>query len=90
MKREQLIESLAATLGESKAGSERLLSAVLDAIKDGLVKDGIVQITGFGTFRVRARNPRMGRNPRTGEPVQLAGSKTVGFKAGATLKDAVK
>ena len=90
MKKGELIEALAGKLGESKAATERILSAVLDGIKDGLVADGIVQITGFGTFRVRTRGPRMGRNPRTGEPVQIAASKTVGFKAGKSLKESVQ
>jgi len=90
MKKEEMIQSLAGKLGESKAATERILSAVLGTIKDGLVGDGVVQITGFGSFRVRTRGPRMGRNPRTGETIQLAGSKSVGFKAGKALKDAIQ
>ena len=90
MKKEELIQSLAGKLGESKAATERIFTAVLDTVKEGLVADGIVQVTGFGSFRVRTRSPRMGRNPRTGEAIQLAGSKSVGFKAGKALKDAIK
>jgi len=90
MKKEELIQSLAEKLGESKAATERIFSAVLDTIQEGLVADGVVQITGFGSFSVRTRGPRMGRNPRTGEAIQLAGSKGVGFKAGKSLKDAVQ
>ena len=90
MKKEDLIQSLAGKLGESKAAAERMVAAVLDTVKEGLVADGVVQITGFGSFRVRSRGPRMGRNPRTGETIQLAGSKSVGFKAGKALKDAVQ
>ncbi len=90
MKKGELIESLAGRLNEPKAATERILSTVLESIKDGLLADGSVQITGFGTFQVRKRGPRMGRNPRTGEPVQIAGSKTVGFKAGKSLKESVQ
>jgi DNA-binding protein HU-beta len=90
MKKEEMIQSLAGKLGESKAATERILSAVLQTIEEGLVGDGVVQITGFGSFRVRSRGPRMGRNPRTGESIQLAGSKSVGFKVGKALKDAIQ
>ena len=90
MKKEELIQALAGKLGESKAGTERIFASVLDTIKEGLVAEGVVQITGFGTFRVRERGPRTGRNPRTGEAIQLAASKGVGFKAGKALKDAVQ
>lgn len=90
MKKADLIDALAGKLEESKAGTERILSAVLESIKDGLLADGVVQITGFGTFKIRTRAARMGRNPRTGEPVQIAGGKSVGFKVGKALKDSVQ
>ena len=90
MKKADLIDALAGKLGESKAGAERILTAVLDSVKEGLLADGAVQITGFGTFKIRTRAPRTGRNPRTGEPVQIAGGKTVGFKVGKGLKDSVR
>ena len=89
MKKEDLIQALAGKLGESKAATERIFASVLDTIKEGLVADGIVQITGFGSFRVRERGARTGRNPRTGETIQLAASKGVGFKAGKALKSAL-
>lgn len=89
MKKAELIEALAGKLDESVAATDRTFAAVLETIKDGLRKDGVVQITGFGTFRVRTRGPRMGRNPRTGEPVQIAGGKTVTFKVGKALKSEV-
>jgi len=90
MKKEDLVDALAVKLDESKAGAERILAGVLETIKEGLLRDGTVRITGFGTFTVRTRGPRMGRNPRTGEAIQLAGSKSVGFKAGKGLKDAIQ
>ena len=90
MKKEDLIQALAGKLNESKAAADRILSAVLETVQEGLIQDGVVQITGFGSFSVRTRNPRMGRNPRTGETIQLAGSKTVGFKAGKALKSAIR
>ena len=90
MKKEDLIDALAEKLSESKAGSERMLTAVLEIIQDGLLRDGVVRLTGFGTFSVRTRGPRNARNPRTGDTIQLPASKTVGFKAGKALKDAVQ
>jgi nucleoid DNA-binding protein len=90
MKKTDLIDALAAKMDDSKAAAERTLTTVLDTIQEGLLSDGVVQITGFGTFKIRSRGPRMGRNPRTGEPVQLAGSKSVGFKVGKALKDSIQ
>lgn len=74
---------------ESKAAAERALTTVLDAIKDGLKKDGSVQLIGFGTFQVKERNARTGRNPKTGEQMRIPASKSVGFKVGKALKEAV-
>ena len=85
MKKADLIDALAGKLGESKAGADRILTAVLESVKEGLLADGAVQITGFGTFKIRTRAPRVGRNPRTGEPVQIAGGKSVGFGGGGYM-----
>jgi DNA-binding protein HU-beta len=75
---------------ESKAAAERALNAVLDGIKSGIKKEGSVQLVGFGTFNVKTRSARSGRNPQTGEKIKIKASKTVSFKAGQTLKDLAK
>jgi len=72
---------------ESKAKAERAVNSVIEAIKDGIKKDGKVQLVGFGTFTVKKRKPRTGRNPQTGEQIKIKASKTVGFKPGKSMKD---
>ena len=86
MNRQTLIETVATTTKQTKASAERFVAAVLDGIKFGLKKDKHVQLIGFGTFAVKNRKARMGRNPRTGEQIKIKASKTVGFKAGSDLK----
>jgi DNA-binding protein HU-beta len=71
---------------ESKAAAERALNAVLGGIEAGLQKDGEVQLIGFGTFRVKDRPAREGRNVKTGEKIKIKASKTVAFKVGSSLK----
>lgn len=71
---------------ESKAAAERALKAVLAGIEAGIKKEGVVQLIGFGTFQVKSRAARIGRNPKTGEELKIKASKSVGFKAGAPLK----
>lgn len=66
------------------------VDAVFEAVKDALVKGEKVAITGFGSFDVAERPARIGRNPATGEEIEIAATKTVKFKAGSALKDAVK
>ncbi|MEC8650962.1 MAG: HU family DNA-binding protein [Planctomycetota bacterium] len=73
----------------SKAHAERAVSAVLGAVERGLQIDGEVQIVGFGTFQVKQRAARMGRNPQTKEPMQIPASRTVGFRVGTGLRSAV-
>jgi DNA-binding protein HU-beta len=77
------------SVGETKAAAERALNVVLNGIEHGLKKDKSVTLVGFGSFSVRKRNARMGRNPQTGEAMKIKASKTVGFKAGKSLKDLV-
>jgi DNA-binding protein HU-beta len=91
MNKAQLIEWIQkdGTVGETKASAERALNAVLQGIQHGLKKDKQVSLVGFGSFTVRRREGRMGRNPQTGEPIKIKASKTVTFKAGKALKDAV-
>jgi DNA-binding protein HU-beta len=93
MNKQELVEAVAGnkTAGfESKAAAERAVSAVLDGIEGGLKKDGMVQLIGFGTFAVKTRAARKGRNPATGAEIQIKASRTVGFKAGQALKDTAK
>jgi nucleoid DNA-binding protein len=83
-----LIEEVQKQLGNecSKAHAERAVNALISSIQRGLKKDKEVQIVGFGTFAVKNRKARMGRNPQTNEPMQIKASRTVGFRAGTNLK----
>ncbi|MAF84613.1 MAG: HU family DNA-binding protein [Gammaproteobacteria bacterium] len=84
-----LIESVAGETGLSKADAGRAVDAVVDAVTGTLRGGGQVSLVGFGTFSVKARAARMGRNPRTGEAIQIKASNVPGFKAGKALKEAV-
>ncbi len=88
MNKGDLIDAVHKALGDeaSKKCAEGALSAVLGAIADGVREDGSVQIVGFGTFKKKHRAARMGRNPKTGEPMQIAASTSVGFTPSAALK----
>lgn len=88
MNKAQLVEIVQKELGKdvSKAAAERALDAVLGSIEKGLKTGNPVQLVGFGTFRVSKRAARMGRNPKTGEAIQIKASKTVRFSAGTGLK----
>lgn len=89
MNKKELGDAVAASFGDSKAMGLASVEAVFDAITLALAKGEKVQIAGFGHFEVRDRKARMGRNPRTGEPVHIAASKAAAFKAAKALKDAV-
>ena len=89
MNKNDLIDAIAADADLSKASAGRALDAAIGAITGALAKGGSVSLVGFGTFSVKARAARQGRNPRTGETIQIAASNTPGFKAGKALKDAV-
>ncbi len=91
MNKAELITSVQKTLGVecSKAHAERSVNAVLASIQKGLKKDKVVQLVGFGTFAVKNRKARAGRNPQTGEPIKIPASRTVTFKVGAGLKGSI-
>ena len=90
MNKTELIDAVAeSTELPSKAAAGRVVDMVLDTITNALKNGDQVAIAGFGTFLVRERAARSGRNPRTGEPMQIAASKVPAFKAGKALKDAV-
>ncbi|MGR3320244.1 MAG: HU family DNA-binding protein [Candidatus Anammoxibacter sp.] len=93
MNKQALIEAVVANKSAdigSKAAAERAINAVIDGITAGIKKDGTVQLIGFGTFNVKSRAARKGRNPQTGAEMRIKASKTVGFKAGAALKNVAK
>lgn len=89
MNKAELIESVAGSANLSKADATRAVDAVIDNITSALKKGQQVSIVGFGTFSVKHRAARSGRNPRTGESISIAASNVPGFKAGKALKDAV-
>ena len=89
MNKTDLIDAIALSADISKAAAGRALDAALDSITETLQKGDQVTLVGFGTFSVKERAARTGRNPQTGEPIQIKASKSPGFKAGKALKDAV-
>ena len=88
MNKGELITAVAAK-GLTKKDAEKVVNAVSDIIGDALAKGETVQLIGFGTFGVKERAAREGRNPRTGEKVKIAASKAPYFKPGTALKDAI-
>ncbi len=88
MNKAELIESIQNALGKdaTKRSADEALEAVLSSIAAGVKKDQKVQIIGFGTFEVKKRPARQGRNPKTGEPMQISASQSVGFKPSSVLK----
>lgn len=89
MNKSDLIERIAESADISKACASRALDAALEGIIGALSKGDPVSITGFGTFAVKHRPARTGRNPRTNEEIEIAATNVPGFKAGKTFKDAV-
>jgi DNA-binding protein HU-beta len=89
MNKADLIDLVAAELEIPKAAAERSVTSVLTNIQKGVKKDRLAQLIGFGTFTVRERKARDGRNPQTGETIQIKASRTVGFKPGKQFKDFV-
>jgi len=89
MNKGELIDAVADSADISKAATGRALDAMLEAITKALKKGDSVTLVGFGTFSVRKRKARSGRNPRTGEKIQIKASKALGFKPGKGLKDAL-
>jgi DNA-binding protein HU-beta len=89
MNKADLIEAVSGELEIPRAAAERSVTSVLNNIKQGVKKDRLVQLIGFGTFTIRQRKARTGRNPQTGEEIKIKASKTVGFKAGKQFKDII-
>ena len=89
MNKTELVAAAAEQTGMTKKDTEKALNAAFDVIASSLSKGEKVQVSGFGIFEVKEREARMGRNPRTGEAMEIAASRTPTFKASKTLKDAL-
>lgn len=87
MTKKDLIEKVAADAEITKKAAELAIDSVLEGIETSLIKEEKITFVGFGTFEVRERAAREGRNPKTGETIQIKASKSVGFKAGKKLKE---
>ena len=89
MNKAELVAAIAAKTGDTKKGAEASVNAFVDVITDALAKGDKVQLVGFGSFEVRKRAARKGRNPRTKEEIKIPASKAPVFKAGKGLKEKV-
>ena len=89
MNKTELINAVAEKADLSKKDAEAAITAMVDAITEALAQEEKVQLVGFGSFEVKTRAARVGRNPKTGEEIPIAEAKLPGFKAGKALKDAV-
>lgn len=89
MNKHELVAAIAQDAELSKKDAEKALAATINAISKALADGDKVQVVGFGTFEVRERAARTGKNPRTGEAIKIAASKVPAFKAGKALKDVV-
>ena len=90
MNKSELVEAMAAGAEMTKADASRALEAFIGAVSKTLKKGDTVSLVGFGTFSVKKRAARTGRNPSTGETIKIKASKTPAFKAGKGFKDAIK
>ncbi|HHH2697476.1 TPA: nucleoid-associated protein HU-beta [Morganella morganii] len=89
MNKSQLVDKIAADVNISKAAAGRALDAIIGSVTDSLKGGDDVALVGFGTFTVRERAARTGRNPQTGKEIKIAAAKVPAFRAGKGLKDAV-
>jgi DNA-binding protein HU-beta len=89
MNKADIIEHIATSAEVSKSAAERAVDALVGAVKTSLKKGDMVTLVGFGTFYVGKRQARTGRNPRTGEALNIAASRVPKFRAGKSLKDAI-
>ena len=89
MNKTELISDVACRASMTKKDVEKVVSALFSSIEETLKRQEKVQLVGFGTFEVRDRKPRTGRNPQTGEEIKIPASRVPAFKAGKNLKDAV-
>lgn len=89
MNKTELVDAVASKADLSKSDATRAIDALIDSVTDALKQGDKVSLVGFGVFSVRERAARQGRNPKTGQSIQIPAGKTPGFKAGKALKDAV-
>ena len=89
MNKTELVAAVAEKVGLTKKDAERVVNAAVETITETLVKGEKVQLSGFGNFEVKAREARVGRNPRTKETIQIPATRLPAFKASKALKDAV-
>ncbi|WP_252177957.1 HU family DNA-binding protein [Endozoicomonas sp. 4G] len=89
MRKPELVNAIADQADLTKEQANQALNAMIEAITSALKEEDSVNLIGFGTFLQRSRAARTGKNPQTGEPIQIAASNTVAFKPGKALKDAV-
>ena len=89
MNKSEPIEAIAASADIPKAAASRALDAMVESVTDSLKKGESVSLVGFGTFAIKERAARTGRNPQTGQPIEISAAKVPSFKAGKALKDAV-
>ena len=89
MNKTELIAQVAEKTGTTRKDTEQIISTMLDVIGEELAAGGRVQLVGFGTFEVRSRSARQGRDPRTNSPITIPASKVPAFKAGKAFKDSV-
>lgn len=89
MNKSQLIDKIAADADISKAAAGRVLDAIIGSVTESLKAGDDVALVGFGTFSVRERAARTGRNPQTGKEIDIPAAKVPGFRAGKSLKDAI-
>jgi DNA-binding protein HU-beta len=89
MNKTELVAGVAEKTGMTKKDAEKAVSALFDTIQEALAQDDKVQLIGFGTFETRERAARKGRNPQTGDEINIEASKSPVFKAGKALKDAI-
>jgi len=89
MNKSDLVEAMAADAGISKAAAAKALDSLMNNVKNTLKDGGKLALVGFGSFAVKQRAARTGRNPQTGETIQIAARNVVSFKPGSELKDAV-
>lgn len=90
MTKADLVGIVAKKTGITKAAADKALNGFLDSVQEALVTDGKLTLTGFGTFVVELRKARKGRNPRTGDPIDIPARNVVKFRPGKGLRDAVK
>lgn len=89
MNKSHLVAFVADELRTSRLQAARLVDTVLDGVRIGLRNEGSVTLSGFGTFEVKSRKARTGRNPQTGEPIAISAGRRVGFRVGKALKESV-